>query len=95
MAITAGPGQNDSPYHEAWILTQLATIQTALIGRAQQRYSYLPLEIKKNGQAFCRKFQKTFNNQQSQTQAKLFLECITRASGEKIKALDLGIEQMT
>ena len=44
--------------------------------------SNLPLEIKKNWQAFCREFQKTFDNQQSQTPAKLLLESIPRASGE-------------
>ena len=43
-------------------------------------YSHLPLDIKKNWQAFCREFQKTFDNQQSQTQAKLLLESITRTS---------------
>ena len=65
--------------------------QTALIGRTQQWYSHLPLEIKKNGQAFFRELQKTFNNQHSQTQAKLLLQSITRASSEKIKTLALGI----
>ena len=70
-------------------------VQTALIGPAQQWYSHIPLEIKKNWQAFCREFQKTFDNQQSQTQAKLLLESITRASGEQIKTLALRIEQMT
>ena len=83
MVMTAGPEQTDSPYHETWILKRIAMIQTALIGPAQQWYSHLPLEIKKNCQAFCRKFQKTCNNQQSQTQAKLLLESITRSSGEK------------
>ena len=95
MVITVGPEQKDSPYHEAWILKRIAMIQTALIGRAQQWDSHLLLEMKKNGQAFCREFQKTFNNQQLQTQAKLLLESITRASCEKIKTLALGIEQMT
>ena len=94
MVMTAGPEQTDSPYHEAWILKRIAMIQTALIGPAQQWYSHPPLEIKKNWQSFCRKFQKTFDNQQSQTQAKLLLESITRASGEKIKTLALRIEQM-
>ena len=51
--------------------------------------------MKKNWQAFCREFQKTFHNQQSQTQAKLLPESITRASGEQIKTLALGVEQMT
>ena len=61
---------------------------------AQQWYSHLPMEIK-NWQAFCREFQKTFDNQQSQTQAKLLLERIPRASGEQeIKTLAFGIEQM-
>ena len=69
-------------------------IQTALIGPAQQWYSHLPLDIKKNWQAFRREFQKTCDNQQSQTQAKLLLESITRASGEQ-KKLALRIEQMT
>ena len=46
-------------------------------------------------QAFFREFQKTFDNQQSQTQAKLLLESITRLSGEQIKTLALHIEQMT
>ena len=46
-------------------------------------------------QAFCREFQKTFDNQQSQTQAKLLLESITRLSGEQIKTLALQIEQLT
>ena len=36
MVITAGPEQNDSPLHEAWILKRIAMIQTALIGPAQQ-----------------------------------------------------------
>ena len=70
-------------------------IQTALIGPAQQWYSHLPLDIKNNWRAFCREFQKTFDNQQSQTQAKLLLESITRASGKQIETLALRIEQMT
>ena len=87
MVMTAGPEQTDSPYHEAWILKQIAMIQTALIGPAQQWYSHLPPEIRKNWQAFCREFQKTIDNQQSQKQAKLLLESITRASREQIKLL--------
>ena len=43
--------------------------------------------MKKNRQAFCREFQKTFDIQHSQTHAKLLLESITRASGEQIKTL--------
>ena len=70
-------------------------IQTALIGPVQQWYSHLPLDSKKNRQAFCREFKKTFGNQQSQTQAKLLLGGITCASGEQIKTLALRIEQMT
>ena len=50
---------------------------------------------KKELQAFCREFQKTFENQQSQTQAILILESITRASSEQKKTLALRIEQMT
>ena len=57
------------------------------VGPAQQWYSDLPLEIKKNWQVSCREFQKTFDNQQPQIQAKLLLEIITRASGEQIKTL--------
>ena len=94
MIMRAGPEQTDSPYHEVWILNRIAMTQTALIGPAQQWYSHLPLEIKKNWQAICREFQKTFDNQQLQTQAKLLLESITRASGEQIKKLALRIEQM-
>ena len=70
-------------------------IQTPLIGSTQQWYSHLPLDIKKNWQAFCREFHKTFDNEQSQTQAKLLLESITRASGEQIKTLALRIDEMT
>ena len=95
MVMTARPMQTDSPFHEAWILKRIAMIQTALIGPAQQRYSPLPLDVKKNWQAFCREFQKSFDDQQSETQAKLLLESITRASGKKIKKLALRIEQMT
>ena len=95
MVMTARPEHTDSPHHKAWILKGIATIQTALIGPSQQWYSYLPLEIKKNWHEFCREFQKTFDNQQSQTQAKLLLESITRASAEQIKTLALRIEQMT
>ena len=68
---TAGPEQTDSPIHEAWMLKRNAMIQMALIGPAQQWYSHLSLDIKNNWQAFCRKFHKTLDNQQSQTQAKL------------------------
>ena len=93
MVMTAGPEQTDSPYHDAWLLKRIAMIQTALIRPAKQWYSHLPLEIKKNWQAFCREFQKTFDNQQSQTQAKLLLESITRASCEQIKTFALRIEQ--
>ena len=93
MAMTAGPEQTDSRFHEAWILKRIAMIQTALIGPAQQWYPHLPLDIKKNWQAFCREFQKTFDNRQSQPQAKLLFESITRASGEQIKTL--RIEQMS
>ena len=50
---------------------------------------------KKNWQAFCREFQKTFANQQSQTQAKHFIESITRASVEQIKTPAFRIEKMT
>ena len=74
MVMTAGPEQTDSLFLETWILKRIAMFQTALIGPAQQWYSHLPLEIKKNWQAFCREYQKTFDNQQSQTQAKLLLE---------------------
>ena len=95
MVLTAGPEQTDSPFHEAWILKRIAMIQTALIGPAQQCYSHLPLDIKKDWQAFCREIQKTFDNQQSQTQAEGLLESIIRASGEQIKTLALRIEQMT
>ena len=38
---------------------------------------------------------KKIDNQQPQTQAKILLESITRASGEQIKTLALRIEQMT
>ena len=93
--MTAGPKQINSPFHEAWILKRIAMIQTALIGPAQQWYSQLPLDIKKNWQALCCEFQKTFDNQQSQTQAKLLLESMTRASGEQIKTVALRIEHMT
>ena len=95
MVKTAGPEQTHSPYQEAWILKRVAMIQMAGIGPAQQWFSHLPLEIKKNWQPFCREFQKTFDRQQSQTHAKLLLESITRASGEQIKTLALRIEQMT
>ena len=46
--MTAGPEQTESPFHEAWILKRIAMIQTALIGPAQQWYSHLSLDIKKN-----------------------------------------------
>ena len=95
MVMTAGPEQNDSPFHEAWILKRIAMIRTALIGPAQQWYSHLPLQIKKNWQALCREFQKKFDNQQSQIEAKLLLESITHPSGEQIKTLAPRIEQMT
>ena len=48
MAMTAGPDQVDSRYHEAWIPKPIAVIQMALIVPAQQCSSHLPLEIKKN-----------------------------------------------
>ena len=95
MVMKLEPKQNDSPFHEVWILKRIAIFQSALIGPAQQWYSHLPIDIKQNWQAFCREFQKTFDNQQSQTQAKLLLESITYASGEQIKTLALRIEQMT
>ena len=95
MVMTAGPEQTHSPFQETWILNRISIIQTALVGPAQQWYSHLPLGIKKNRQAFCREFQKTFDNQQSKTQAKLLLESITRSSGEQIKTLALRIEKMT
>ena len=95
MLMTGGPEQNDSPFNEAWILKRIAMIQTALLGPAQQWFSHHPLDIKKNWQVFRREFQKTFDNQQSQTQAKLLLESITHASGEQIKTLALRLEQMT
>ena len=93
MVMTGGPEQTNSPYHEAWILKRIEMIQTALIGSAQQGYLHLQFERKKNWQEFCREFQKTFKNQQTQTQAKL-LESITRVSGEQIKTLALRIEQI-
>ena len=94
MVITRGPEQTGSQYYEAWILKRTAMIQTALIGSAQQRYSHLPPE-KKDWRRFYREFQKTLDNQQSQTQAKLLLENITRASGEQTKILALRNEQIT
>ena len=63
MVMTAGPEQTDSPFREAWFLKRIAMIQSALIGPAQQWYSHLPLHIKKDRQAFCREFQKTFDDQ--------------------------------
>ena len=92
--MKAGPAQTDAPFHGVWILKRIAMIQTALIGPAQQLYSHLPLDIRKNWQAFCREFQKTFDNQQSQTHECL-QESITRASDEEIKTLALRIEQIT
>ena len=65
-------------------------VQMALVRPAQQWYSHLPLDIKKTG-----KHRRTFDIQESQTQAKLLLENITCASGEKIKTLALRIEQIT
>ena len=53
-----------------------------------------PLKVKKNWQAFCREFQKTFDYQQTRTQRDLLLESITRALGEQIKTLALQKEQM-
>ena len=50
---------------------------------------------KRSDKLFAAKFRKTFDNQQLQTQAKLLLESITRASSEQIKTLALRIEQMT
>ena len=47
---------------------------------------------KKNWQALCRELQKTSDNQQSQTQAKLLLESILRASGTQIKTLAFRTE---
>ena len=55
----------------------------------------LTLTIRKKLTAFWREFQKKFDNQQSQTQAILLLESITRASGEQIKTPALRIEQLT
>ena len=78
MAMRAGPEQIDSPFHEAWILKRIAMTQLALIGPAQHWYSHIPLDIKKDWQAFCRELQKTFDNQQSRTQANLLLESKTR-----------------
>ena len=95
MVMTSGPEQTYSPFHEVWILKRIAMIQTALIGPAQQWCSRLPLDIKKNWQAFCREFQKIFDKQQSQTQGKFLLESITRATGEQIKTLALRIKQIT
>ena len=95
VVMTTRPNkQTDSPYHETWILKRIAMVHTALIEPAQQWYSHLPLDIKK-WQAFCREFPKVFDNQQSQTQAKLLLTSITRASGEQIETLALRIAQMT
>ena len=95
MVMRSGSKQIASPFHEAWIFKRIAMIPAALIGPTQQWYSHLPLDIKKNWQAFSREFQKTFDNQQSQTQAKLLLESITRSSVEQIRTLALRIEQMT
>ena len=94
MLMKAGPEQTDSPFHEAWILKRIAMIKTALKGPAKQLYSHLPLDIRKNWQAFCREFQKhlTINNCKH---TKFLLESIARASGEQIKTLALRIEQMT
>ena len=86
MATTTGPEHTDSPYDEAWITP---------IGIHNYWYSHPPIDIKKNWQAFCRVFQETFDNQQSQPQEKLFLESITSASGDEIKTLALRTEQMT
>ena len=93
--MTAGAKQIDSPFHEAWILKRIAMIQTALIGPAQQWYSHFPLDIKKNWQDFFREFQKTVDNEQLQTQAKLLLESIICASGVQIKTLALRKEEVT
>ena len=95
MVMTAGPEQIDLPHNQAWSFKRISMIQTALIGPAQQWHSRLPLEIKNNLQASCREFQKTLDNQQLQTQAKLLLKSKTRASGGQIKTVALRIEQMT
>ena len=82
MVMTVGPEQTDSPYHEAWILKRMNRIQTSLIGPAQQWYSDLLVETRKNWQGFCRECQKKSDYQQLQPRAKLLLESIARASGE-------------
>ena len=69
-------------------------IHAALIGPAQQYYSHLSLKIRKNWPAFP-KFSKDHDNQRSQTQAKILLESIIRATGERIKKLALRTEQLT
>ena len=48
MVMAAGTEQTDSPFYEAWILKRIAIVQTAQIGPAQQWYSHLPVDIKKN-----------------------------------------------
>ena len=83
LVMTVGHNQVDTSYHGAWILKRIAMIQTALMGSAQQWPSHLPLENKKKLQAFCREFQKACDKPQSQTQAKLLVESITRASEKK------------
>ena len=93
IVMAARPEQTDSRCHKAWILKRIAMIQTSLIVPAQQWFSHLILEIKKNWKAFCREFQKTVDNQQVQTQAKI-LESITRASRVQTKTLAFRIEQM-
>ena len=57
MVVTAGTEQIESPYNKVRNLKWIAMIQTALKSPAQQCYSYLPLEIKKNWQAFCQAFE--------------------------------------
>ena len=61
MVITAGPEQVGSPYHESWIFKRIANIQTTRIGPAQQWFSHLTLEIKKNFKRFAEYFGRTFN----------------------------------
>ena len=48
MVMTTKPVQIDSPYHDAWILKQIAMIQTALIGPSQQWYSNIPVQFNRS-----------------------------------------------
>ena len=58
IVMTAGPEQTNSPYHEAWILKEIAMIQTSLGALQNNGTLIYHKKLKRTGKRFAENFRR-------------------------------------